>query len=72
MKKIIVFFVFVTVFIVTFAIFSMGLKLSAEPMEYFIQSIKHMFWQKIIISFVTGSFAGGISTLIIKKKQSII
>lgn len=71
MKKIIIFFVFVTVFIVTFAIFSMGLKLSAEPMEYFIQSIRHMFWQKIIISFVTGSVAGGITTLIIKKRQSI-
>ena len=72
MKKFIVFLVFVTVFISTFAIFSMGLKLSAEPIEYFIQSIRHMFLQKIIISFTTGSIAGGISTLIIKKKQNKI
>lgn len=62
---------FASVFIVTFAIFSMGLKLSAEPMEYFIQSIRHMFWTKIIISFVTGSVAGGITAMIIKKDQSI-
>lgn len=72
MKKFIVFLVFVTVFIATFAIFSMGLKLSTEPMEYFIQSIRHMFWQKIIISFAAGSIAGGISKSIIKKKQSNI
>lgn len=68
MKKIVAFFVLAAAFIATFAILSMGLKLSAEPMEYFIQSIRHMFWQKIIISSLAGFFAGGIAALIIKRK----
>lgn len=67
MRKIIFsFLISVTVFIATFIIFSLGLKLSADPTIYIIQSIKHMFWQKSFVSLAAGLISGVLCLLYYK------
>ena len=69
MKKIALpLFIFIIVFILTFAVLSPGLKLSTDPADYVIQSVRHMFWQKSIISFAAGSVAG-IAAFVINKRR---
>lgn len=50
--------VFAVVFVFTFALLSSGLKLSADPVVYFIEGIKHMFLLKSIVSLAAGLVAG--------------
>ncbi len=67
-KAVLIFGAFAVVFVFTFAVLSLGLKLSTNPADYVIQSVRHMFWQKSIVSFVTGSVAGIIAFMINKKR----
>ncbi|MBR5562223.1 MAG: hypothetical protein IKW12_03645 [Clostridia bacterium] len=60
--------IFIIVFVLTFAVLSLGLKLSTNPADYVIQSVRHMFWQKSIISFAAGSVAGIVAFMINKRR----
>lgn len=61
---------FVLFFIGTYVVlcYIMPIKLSAEPVEYFIASAKHMVWLKGLIALLAG-LAVSIVPSIIKKKQ---
>ena len=72
-KKIISLALFVIVFIaayliICFAIPGMRIKLDAEPMEYFIESITHMAFIKTVASLIIAFIFGVIPFLVIKKK----
>lgn len=55
---------FVTTYLVIcFAIPGMRIKLEAEPIEYFIESIRHMAFMKTAASLVTALMAGAIPFL---------
>lgn len=59
---------FVIVFVATylvicFAIPGMRIKLEAEPMEYFLESIRHMAFLKTAASFVAALIVGAIPFL---------
>lgn len=49
---------------------AMKLKLAADPMMYFLESIKHMVAFKGMISFAVGLLAGAIPALIRKKREA--
>ena len=71
-KKVISLVLFIVVFIavyliVCFAIPGMRIKLEAEPFEYFVKSIRHMAFVKIVISFIAALLVG-ILPLVIKRK----
>lgn len=53
---------------ICFGIPGMRIKLEAEPMELFIESIKHMMLFKSMISLVVASVVGAVPFLILKKK----
>ena len=68
----------VALFAIAFIITYMGLcyfvpgwkiKLSAEPMVYFVESIRHMALMKTIISFAAGIVVGAIPVLAGKKQD---
>ena len=69
MKKVsIALLLFVVVFMATylvicFAIPGMRIKLEAEPIEYFLESIRHMAFVKTAASLVTALMAGAIPFL---------
>ena len=73
MKKVsIALLLFVIVFVATyliicFAIPGMGIKLEAEPMEYFLESIRHMAFIKTAASLVMALIAGAIPFLFRKR-----
>ena len=73
MKKVsIALLLFVIVFVATylvicFAIPGMRIKLEAEPMEYFLKSIRHMAFVKTAASLVTALIAGAIPLLFRKR-----
>lgn len=58
----------VTYLLICFAIPGMRIKLDAEPMEYFVESICHMAFIKVIISLVVSLIIGTISFLVRKSK----
>lgn len=64
-----------SIFAVTFAFtliilsFSFGLKLSAEPIIYFLESLKHMFLFKSVISCAAGLVACFIFVLIGEREE---
>ena len=64
MKKINYLNLFVVVFIATYFVLcylpSLRIKLFAPPMEYFVESIKHMVFFKSLVSVVVGLLAVGI------------
>lgn len=60
--------IFIIVFFIIFAVLSLGLKLSTDPADYIIQSVRHMFWQKSAFSFAAGSVAGIVTFVINKRK----
>jgi hypothetical protein len=64
MKKINYLILFVVVFIATYFVLcylpSLRIKLFAPPMEYFVESIKHMVFFKSLVSVVVGLLAVGI------------
>lgn len=68
-KTVLPFLIFSFVFILIFAILSMGLKLSADPAEYIIQSVRHLFWEKSAVSFAAGLIAGVVTVIIPKRKD---
>ena len=53
---------------ICFGIPGMRIKLEAEPMELFIESIKHMMFFKSMISLVVASVVGAVPFLLWKKK----
>ena len=57
-----------TYLFVCFGIPGMRIKLDAEPIELFIESIKHMMLFKTMISFVVASVVGTVPFLLRKKK----
>ena len=57
-----------TYLFVCFGIPGMRIKLDAEPIELFIESIKHMMLFKTMISFVVESVVGEVPFLLRKKK----
>ena len=57
-----------TYLFVCFGIPGMRIKLDAEPIELFIESIKHMMIFKTMISFVVASVVGAVPFLLRKKK----
>lgn len=59
---------FVAYLIICFAIPGMKIKLDAEPMEYFIESIKHTAFIKSVISFIVALIVGILPKIIVKKK----
>lgn len=60
---------FVAVYLfICFGIPGMRIKLEAEPIELFIESIKHMMFFKAMISLVVASVVGAVPSLIWKKK----
>lgn len=59
-------FVFVIVYLVLCYLPSLRIKLFAPPMEYFIESIRHMMLFKIVISVTVGLLAAGIPCIISK------
>lgn len=64
--------IFAVAFVFTYIILSFGswgLKLSAEPTVYFIESIKHMFLFKSIISCAAGTIASIVFAFIGKKES---
>ena len=73
MKKVsIALLLFVIVFVATylvicFAIPGMRIKLEAEPMEYFLESIRHMAFIKTAVSLVMALIAGAIPFLFRKR-----
>lgn len=64
---------FVAAFIVTYLVLCYApawrIKLDAEPMVYFLESIKHMAPVKSLISLGTGMIAGVVPVLIRKGKD---
>lgn len=69
MKKVVISLIsFVVVFIATYLILCylphLRIKLSAPPMEYFVESIKHMVFFKSLVSVVVGILTAGILFLI--------
>jgi len=64
---------FLTAFIaayltICFAIPGMRIKLEAEPMEYFIESIRHMMFMKSLISLFPALIFGSLPLLVGRKK----
>lgn len=60
---------FVAVYLfICFGIPGMRIKLEAEPMELFIESIRHMMVFKAMISLVVASVVGAVPFLLRKKK----
>ena len=57
-----------TYLFVCFGIPGMRIKLDAEPMELFFESIKHMMLFKTMISLVVASVVGAVPFLLRKKK----
>ena len=57
-----------TYLFVCFGIPGMRIKLDAEPIELFIESIKHMMLFKTMISFVVASVVGAVPFLLRKTK----
>lgn len=57
-----------TYLFVCFGIPGMRIKLDAEPIELFIESIKHMMLFKTMISLVVASVVGAVPFLLRKKK----
>ena len=57
-----------TYLLICFGIPGMRIKLEAEPMELFIESIKHMMFFKSMISLVVASVVGAVPFLLWKKK----
>ena len=53
---------------ICFGIPGMRIKLEAEPMELFIESIKHMMFLKSMISLVVASVVGAVPFLLRRKK----
>ena len=53
---------------ICFGIPGMRIKLEAEPMELFIESIKHMMFFKLMISLIVASVVGAVPFLLWKKK----
>lgn len=72
-KRIIPIAFFVVSFAVAYLIIcylpTMRIKLSAEPLEYFIESIKHNMEYKAIISTIVGAFVGIISFLFVRRTK---
>ena len=70
MKKVVISFV---VFIATYLIFcylpSFRIKLFAPPMEYFVESIKHMVFFKTLVSVVAGLLVAGIPFIIQRRAK---
>ncbi|AEE92441.1 hypothetical protein [Tepidanaerobacter acetatoxydans] len=68
MKKINYLILFIVVFIATYFVLrylpSLRIKLFAPPMEYFVESIKHMVFFKSLVSVVIGLLALGIPFII--------
>ena len=54
--------------LICFGIPGMRIKLEAEPMELFIESIKHMMFFKSMISLVVASVVGAVPFLLRRKK----
>ena len=52
---------FVVVYLIMCYLPSMRIKLAAEPMEYFVESIKHNMSFKLLISSAIGVFVIGLS-----------
>ena len=57
-----------TYLFVCFGIPGMRIKLDAEPIELFIESIKHMMLFKTMISLIVASVVGAVPFLLWKKK----
>lgn len=57
-----------TYLLICFGIPGMRIKLEAEPMELFIESIKHMMFFKLMISLIVASVVGAVPFLLWKKK----
>lgn len=57
-----------TYLLICYGIPGMRIKLEAEPMELFIESIKHMMFFKSMISLVVASVVGAVPLLLRKKK----
>lgn len=53
---------------ICFGIPGMRIKLDAEPIELFIESIKHMMFFKLMISLIVASVVGAVPFLLWKKK----
>lgn len=73
MKKVIFpIILFVIIFAVTYFILcylpSMRIKLDADPMTYFIESIQTMILFKTIISVIVGLLVGGLAFIISQRK----
>ena len=61
---------FIAVYLaISFTVPGMRIKLDAEPMEYFIESIKHMTFFKSAVSFVVALFVLILSKVLSKKQQ---
>ncbi|WP_352419700.1 hypothetical protein [Proteiniborus sp.] len=73
MKKINYLILFVVVFIATYFVLcyfpSLRIKLFAPPMEYFVESIKHMVFLKSLVSVVVGLLAVGIPFIIQRRTK---
>lgn len=54
--------------IICFAIPGMRIKLEAEPMEYFIESIRHMMFMKSIMSLFPALIIGSLPLFLGRKK----
>lgn len=72
-KQAISVFLFIVVFIVSYSIICFAvpgfrIKLEAAPMEYFIESIKHMALLKIIVSLVLALIIG-LLPMAVKKRS---
>lgn len=57
-----------TYLLICFGIPGMRIKLEAEPMELFIERIKHMMFFKLMISLIVASVVGAVPFLLWKKK----
>lgn len=60
---------FVAVYLITCYLPSMRIKLAAEPMEYFVASIKHNMSFKILVSFVCGLLISFIPIVFAKRTK---
>ena len=72
-KKVLSAILFLITFVATylfvcFRIPGMKIKLDAEPIELFIESIKHMMLFKTMISLIVASVVGAVPFLLWKKK----
>ncbi|MBE4906850.1 hypothetical protein IMZ08_02100 [Bacillus luteolus] len=76
MKKVIIsiisfFIVFVATYLIIGYLPNFRIKLDAPPLEYFVETIKHMVFFKSLVSFFVGVLVSGVLLIIIRLKMKL-